>query len=70
MSPSRCTPPSVTGRRRFRALMHRNVAVLKGLPPDFPPPTVAFYYGGRGGAGTRHALGVAEYLRVPAVDLS
>lgn len=54
-----------------RALMHRNVAVLKGLPPEFPPPTLAFYYGGgRGGPGTRHALAVAEYLRIPAVDLS
>lgn len=54
-----------------RALMHRNVAVLKGLPPEFPAPSVAFYYGGgRGGAETRHAKRVAEYLRVPAVDLS
>lgn len=54
-----------------RALMHRNVAVLKGLPSEFPPPTLAFYYGGgRGGPGTRHALAVAEYLRVPTVDLS
>lgn len=54
-----------------QALMHRNVAVLKGLPPEFPAPSVAFYYGGgRGGPGTRHALRVAEYLRLPVEDLA
>lgn len=64
--------PALRNREEaVQALMHRNVAVLKGLAPDFPPPTLAFYYGGgRGGPGTRHAKRVAEYLRVPAVDLS